>query len=173
MATAGTVIYPAQQLDTEIRSKGIPILGVSGPSWDGVTEPRPLTPWTVTYDPSATQAQKDQGNALAAAFDGQDRVYRSLLDIYTDFTALTLNQRGKVWQNINALGPGGIKLYYTDRGPNAVTLSIYDFLIFNSGLATAATDEAKTRLIAAYVQDNPYYLDAPAFDVTIKLLGVE
>ena len=51
---------PPAVLDRDLRHQGIPILGVSGP------------PWTVQYDPSATQAQKDQGDSMAAAFDGSE-----------------------------------------------------------------------------------------------------
>src|SRR5262245_30639575 len=83
MPVAGTPISPVAQLDQQLTAKGIPIIGVAGP------------PWTVTYDLSATQAQKAQGDTIAAAFDGLDRVYRALWQIYQDVVALSGAQKTK------------------------------------------------------------------------------
>src|SRR5262245_7217356 len=100
MATAGTTIYPPDQLHQQITAKGIPIVGVSGPPWDGITQPQPLTPWTVTYAEGATPEQISLGNQIASEFDGLARVYRNLFAIYTDITALTTLQKGRVWSNL-------------------------------------------------------------------------
>src|SRR5262245_48357952 len=159
MSAAGTPILAIQQLDLQLRSKGIPIIGVSGGP-----------PWVIAYDPSATQAQKDQGDALAAAFDGKDRRYRSMFSIYADVAALTTLQKGRIWNN---LGAGGDKLYYHDLGINVAAIMVWDFLIFNAALAQTAVDEAKLRLIAQYTQDNCYFLTQPIWDSTINVPGLE
>src|SRR5262245_15511406 len=115
MSAAGTPILAIQQLDLQLRSKGIPIIGVSGGP-----------PWVIAYDPSATQAQKDQGDALAAAFDGKDRVYRALWQIYQDIQALSAAQKTKVWADLTSGTP---KKYLKDVGANAAAIMALDWAV--------------------------------------------
>jgi hypothetical protein len=164
MAQAGTLLPPLQVLQEQLTGHGIPWASVGGPP------PGEVAPWWVTYKPEATPAQIAEGDAIAAAFDGLPRRYRNMFAVYADVAALTLGQKGKVWQN---LGVGGDKLYYHDMGPNVAAIMVLDLLVWSAGLTQAASDEAKLRLIAQYVQDNAYYLDGPTWDPTIAVLGVE
>src|SRR5262245_2105883 len=99
MALAGTRVAAVTYLDMQIQARGIPVASVQGP------------PWVVTYGPGATQAQKDQGDAIAAAFDGKDRVFLSLTDIRTAVQALTTAQFTNVWNDLSAPAPGVPRKY--------------------------------------------------------------
>jgi hypothetical protein len=147
----------------DLLAAGLPVVGVSSPDGVAVVD---------AYSRALTAPERAQADAIIADPMNLARRPRPLLDIYADVTALTLNQQGKIWQDLSAL-TDGIRKYYTDAGPNASAITVWDFLIFNSGLATAATNEAKLRLIIAYVQDNPDYLVAPPFDPTINIPGSE
>ena len=154
-------VTAASYLDMQLRAQGIPILGVSGP------------PWTVQYDPSATQAQRDQGDALAASFDGKARQSRPLWAIRGDIQALTTTQWGKVWADLSAASGPVPRKYLADTGPNTATVFCYDHIIFVVGGTTAQVKAGQVSLTACYVQDNPAYLIQPPFDQTINLSGLE
>jgi hypothetical protein len=47
------------------------------------------------------------------------------------------------------------------------------WMAVHSGASAASLNEARVRMIAAGVQDNPRYLVNPAFDPTINVLGDE
>src|SRR5262245_22712952 len=163
MAQAGTTLYAPTALHEQIAAKGIPVIGVSGP------------PWVVTYDPSATQAQKDQGNSIAAAFDGQNRKYRLLYKIYQALQGLTQTQRDKIWANLSSADSvaGVPRKYLSTAGVNAGPIFNADDPANDTSLPAARQQAARQRIEAFYVQDNPYYLDAPAFDPTITILGID
>jgi len=159
MAQAGTVLAAPAALHQQIAAKGIPVVGVSGP------------PWIVTYDPSATQAQKDQGDALAAAFDGQDRRYRLLTNIYQSIQALTAAQRTNIWTDLSAPYAGSPRRYLSTAGINAGPIFSEDW---DANQTTGnQRDSSRMRIEAMYTQDNCFYLDRPVFDNTISVLGVE
>src|SRR5262252_996367 len=117
-------VTAASYLDMQLRAQGIPILGVSGP------------PWTVQYDPSATQAQRDQGDALAAAFDGKARQSRPLWAIRADIQALTTTQWGHIWADLSAPSGPVPRKYLTDYGANASAIFVFDWSLYVSGPTT-------------------------------------
>jgi len=160
MALAGTTIPGTTDLAMQLQAKGIPILGLSGP------------PFVITYDPAATQAQRDQGDALAAAHDGKSRVYRSLTDVRGGIQALTATQLSNTWANLSGATPTAPRKYLDDTGPNAATIFLWDWVLYVSGPTTAQQKAGQISLIATYVTDYPYYLDHPPFDNTIAVLGV-
>src|SRR5262245_62021924 len=121
MALAGTRLAAITALELQITSKGIPVEGISGP------------PWVITYGPGATQAQKDQGNALAAAFDGRDRLYLSLSEVRTAIQALTTAQFTNVWNDLSAPAPGVPRKYLADLGPNVSAIFVFDWSLYVSG----------------------------------------
>jgi len=152
----------ASYLASEITRKGIPIISVSGP------------PWTVAYDPSATQAQKDQGDALAAAFDGKDRQPRPLWAIRGDVQALTTAQFNATWADLSAPVSGQApRKYLMDYGPNASAIFVFDWALYVSGPTAAQQKAGQISLAAMYVQDNWAYLIQPAFDPSINISGLE
>ena len=156
----------AEVCDAKIRAQGIPIYGVTGNQ----------APFVVSYDPSATQAQKDQGNAIAA----QPAVAmqpRRLSDIYKDIAALTSTQWQKVWTDISApvgTPPTGVpRKYLSDYGVNAGPIFAMDWSVYASGASGNALLAGQKQLTAMYCQDNYYYLVSPAFDPTINVPGNE
>jgi len=161
MALAGTKLAAVAALDLQIQSKGVPLIGISGP------------PWVITFDPSATQAQKDQANAIAAAFDGKDRVFRDLSDIRGSLQALSTGQFGNVWNDLSAAAGAVPRKYLTDTGPNVGAIFCYDHVIYVVGGTAVQIRAGQLSLAALYVQDNAYYLDQPAFDTSISVLGVK
>jgi len=161
MALAGTKLAAVAALDLQITSKGVPLIGISGP------------PWVITFDPSATQAQKDQANAIAAAFDGQDRVFLSLTDIRAPVQALTATQLSNTWANLSGATPTAPRKYLDDTGPNAATIFLWDWVLYVSGPTAAQQKAGQISLIATYVSDYPFYLDSPPWDPSIHVLGVK
>jgi len=161
MALAGTKLAAVAALDMQIASKGVPLIGISGP------------PWVITFDPSATQAQKDQANAIAAAFDGKNRVYRDLSDIRASLQALTTAQFTNVWNDLSGPAPGVPRKYLADLGPNVAAIFVFDWSLYVSGPTAAQQKAGQISLAALYLQDLPYYLDGPPFDSSISVLGVK
>jgi len=155
------LVPPAAYLDGDLRRRGIPIVGVAGP------------PWVVHYDPSATQAQKDQGDALAASFDGKARQSRPLWAIRGDIQALTVTQWGNVWADLSAASGPVPRKYLADTGPNAATIFCYDHVIYVVGGTAAQQKAGQVSLTACYAQDNPFYLVNPPFDPSINVNGLE
>jgi len=160
MAVAGTRVAAGTVLHMQLDARGIPVVGVSGP------------PWLVEYGPGATEEQVAQGDAIVAAFDGQDHVYRTLCAIYFDVQGLTGAQYDNVWAAISAPTAAAPRLYLADEGSNAVTLFAMDWQAVDSGADLSQQQAAARRIIAAYVQDYPYYLDHPDFDTTVAVYGL-
>jgi len=152
---------PAATLHRDLVHAGIPIVGVGGP------------PWVVSYDPSATQAQIDQGNSMAASFDGKGRQARLLTAIYNDVRVLTTAQLGRVWADIAAAVPEAPRKYLADAGPNAAALFVMDWVVYVQAPTGAQLTAARNNIIAQFVQDNPLYLVTPSFDSTITVYGDE
>jgi len=127
----------------------------------------------VTYDPSATQAQRTQGDAIAA----QPAVAmqpRKLADIYKDIAALTSTQWQKVWADISAPVAGVVpRKYLGDYGVNAAAIFAMDWSVYASGATGNALLAGQKQLTAMYCQDAPYYLVQPPFDQTINVPGSE
>jgi len=153
-------LAPTATLHRNLLVAGIPITGVSGGP-----------PWTVQYDPSATQGQIDQGNSMAAAFDGKGRQTRTLAAIYSDMQKLTTTQHNKAWADISAPAPGAPTKYLTDVGINAGPIFVLHWTIYNSGASGAQLLAAQKEMLTMYVQDNPTYLMQPTFDPTINISG--
>lgn len=96
------------------------------------------------------------------------RVPRTLLAIYTDLKALTAQQQGAIWTDISSGSPAK---YFSDQGAEPGAVSIYDFIIFKSGLPGPAITDAQFRLVAIYTRDNPTYLVNPPFAPTVNVPG--
>src|SRR5262245_53212174 len=158
MAQAGTILPAALALTTQLEAKGIPVVGVSGP------------PWTVDYGAAATAGQIAQGDAIAAAFDGKDRKYRALWQIYQDIVALSGAQKTKIWTDLSGGTP---KKYLKDTGINAAAVMALDWAVADSGAMGTALTSAQQRIMTFVVQDFCFYLDQPVFDNTISILGIE
>lgn len=93
---------------------------------------------------------------------------RSLWAIHDDVEALSPNQRGKVWNDLNAASPPK----YRAPGPHAphiLTLFCADKLLPGNPPVT----HTQLGIIVYYVADNPDYLVAPAFDPSIMIPGDE
>src|SRR5215471_6099904 len=157
MAVAGTRMAAVSALDMQIRSKGIPIRGVGGP------------PWTVDYDASATPAQITQGNALAASFDGKDRVYRDLATILSYVQPLQTTQKTAIRSDLEAGTPPKMLL---GSGANVAPLFDLHYNISATGTPPADKTLCRDYITTLYVQDNPYYLDHPPFDSSIAVYGL-
>ena len=96
-------------------------------------------------------------------------IRKSIYDIITELKALTNTQITNIWNNLNAGSPPLIAL---DDGNNAAAIWTMHFVATGIGsLTQAEKNESRYRLIAFYVQDNPTYLDQPAFDPSIQILG--
>jgi len=156
----------AEVCDAKIRAQGIPIYGVTGNQ----------APFVVSYDPAATQAQRDQGNAIAA----QPAVAmqpRKLSDIYKDVQGLTTLQWNKVWADISApvgTPPTGVpRKYLGDYGVNAGPIFCMDWSVYASGASGAPLLAGQRQLVALYVQDNNLYLVNPPFSPDINVPGNE
>src|SRR5215510_1252244 len=161
MAQAGTIVPALNVLLLQLDARGIPYESVSGP------------PWAITYKPEATQAQKDQGNAIVAAFDGQPRIFRTLTAIYQNLQQLTQTQRDKIWTNLSAADGVSPRRYLSDKGLNAGPIFNADDPANDTSLPAARMQAARMRIEAFYCQDNPYAFVNPAYDTSINVCGVE
>jgi len=153
---------PTTYLDMELKRQGIPILGVSSTP----------TGWAVQYDPAATPAQIDQGNAVVAGFDGKWRQSRLIYDLYANIGALSAAQKQNAWSAATAGDP---PLWAQDRGVNAADLHIIWLLATQLGVVSTVTDKniCRQMLLAIYTQDNPYFLVQPSWDTSINVPGLE
>jgi len=157
MALAGTKMAAVTALDMQIQARGIPIRGVGGP------------PWTVDYEDSATQAQIDEGEALAAAFDGKDRIYRTLADILANVSALSKAQKDAIAADLEAGSPSKM---LRGSGINVPSLFALHFSLNSAGVPPADKTMCRDYITTLYVQDNPYYLDQPPFSAGIAVYGL-
>jgi len=155
---------PSGYLDSELRRQGIPIIGISGPPV-GQTQP-----WTVHYDPTATDEQKAQGDAFASSFDGLGRQSRLLYDIWVDFDKLTGAQKQAVLTDLTGGSPPKWRL---NRGPNAGSMLSIWVTSQTTVMPTPDKNLCKQALAVLYTQDNPYYLLNPTFDPTINVSALE
>ncbi len=96
------------------------------------------------------------------------RVPRSIWAVYQDLLALTGAQKTNVWADLTSGSPAKITL---DKGPHSDTAFVLHWAATNTSLPAASIVDAKVRAAAAYVVDNPKYLNIPAFDPTINVLG--
>ena len=94
---------------------------------------------------------------------------RRLFDIYTDIGNLTAGQQSAIWTNLDAGNP---PLWATDDGDNAAAIMVLHWAVANSGASTANVNNAKRRLAALYVQDNPTYLVLPTFDPAVSGVNI-
>src|SRR5215469_4032071 len=147
-----------------LRHLSIPILGVSQ---SGST-------FTVTYDPSATQAQKDQGNQIASTWPTTVYQTRALVPIRNDLNALSLARRHAIFNDLWSIPAGQAETkILLDNGPNAP--AIWGFYMWNEiGLLNSTQlDTNQTYVTCLYVQDLPFYLVNPSFDPTLNIPGIE
>jgi hypothetical protein len=123
---------------------------------------------------NATPAQITQGDNLALTMQAGEFKPRRLADIYKDLQALTAAQHTNVWNDLSAAVPGDVpRKYLADPGPNAASIFVMDWNVYQSGATGAKLTAAQKDLIAMYVQDNPFYLKNPAFDSSINIDGWE
>lgn len=118
--------------------------------------------------PGIADEALDETDPAVVAFRAPPRQPRALYAIYTDLQGLSATQKTTVW---NDLSSGAPKKYLLDTGRNAAGIAALDWGVTDSGAAAASLLAAKLRLAAMYVQDNPRYLVAPAFDPTINVPG--
>ena len=155
---AGTLLTPLQVMQEQLTGHDIPWESVGGP------------PWWVTYLPEATPEQIAEGNAIAAAFDGEPMRYRTLHAIYLDVNALPGPAKTAIAADLFGGTPPKALL---DRGPNVASVFVMGWAIDSVTITQADRDRARLLAIVFYVQDNAYYLDHPDFATQAVLLGVE
>lgn len=125
----------------------------------------------VTTDRELTTEEQATLAAFVAAYHPLPWRKRRLLDIYTDITALSGANQTAIWTDLSAGTP---PRWATDVGPNAAALFALQFLATAvAGLTTAERNEARRRVAAFYVGDNPKYLVNPAFAPAINVNGEE
>jgi len=155
-----TTYSAISRLDAYLRSLGIPILGVSQ---TGST-------FTVQYDPSATQAQKDQGDSIASTWPNTDYRSKPLWHIYSDVNGLSATQKAAVTNDLFAGTPAKA---LQDEGANASGIYSVYYSTQTATLSVADKNTGKLYVIMFYVQDNPTYLINPPFDPSISVPGWE
>lgn len=101
---------------------------------------------------------------------GADRSPRRLLDIYNAIVALNNTQKTNIWSDLTSGTPMKIS---TDTGPNATSIFLLWRIASNASLPTTTITDMRITAAAYYVQDNPYYLVNPTFDLTINIPGDE
>jgi hypothetical protein len=175
-----TITDPAQMFHLALTDAGIPIDGVallsitaSRPGVDDPIEPHVIIRSDglivqIIYRPEATPEQIVEGNDIVMNLDVSPKRVRPLWDIYTDVAALSNNQKGKISDDLKASNNAKIK----SLGPP------YDGIMMALDWAVTAgtaiqTRDAYCRLASLYTQQNIYYLETPAFDPSINILGWE
>ena len=93
---------------------------------------------------------------------------RTLLAIYNDLRAQAAQQQSAIWLDISSGSPAK---YFSDPGVEPGAVSLYDFIIHQSGLPGTAITDAQFRLVAVYCRDVPGYLVNPAFAPTVNIPG--
>lgn len=152
-------------LYADLLAAGFPIAegGVAGPTSTfqvRVTTTRDLTP-----------AEQTQVGVIVAAHDARPRQPRTIFAIRQQLNTLTNGQKTAIWTNLSAGTP---PLWALDAGPNAAAIAAIEWgATVPAGVTAAEKTEARLRLAAMYVQDNPRYLVNPAFDPTINVAGDE
>lgn len=122
---------------------GVPYLAVSVP--DGVT---------------LTQIDDAYANA---------RQKRDLIDIYFDLRDnLSTQNKNAIWTDISRGTP---RKYFVGPGDNKASIVALDWSVSDSGATGTALTNARLRLVAMYVQDNPKYLVNPAFAPGVNVPG--
>ena len=159
-------VYPAATgLHLRLEAALALVCAVSGPDAGGR--------FTVQYPPGATDAQKAQGDAIAAAWPTNDWRTRPLYAIRADVQALSVGQMNNVWGDLSAAAGAVPRKYLGDPGPNAAALFVFDHVLYVIGGTAAQVKAAQISITAEYVQDNPYYLVQPAFDSSVNVWGWE
>lgn len=162
------------RLDQSLRAADIPIDGVaditdavSQPGWHTVTRSDNVV-LRIDYQASATAQQISTGDNLAMAADLRSRTSRLMCSIYSDLLTLNTTQQTNAWSDLSSGTP---KKYLLDTGINAAAIGALDWAVTDSGATDTALKNARLRIAAAYIQDNPTYLVNPTFDPTINVPG--
>lgn len=126
---------------------------------------------TVTTSRDLTTEEQTTLAAFVTTYQPRPWRARRLLDIYTDITALPGATQTAIWTDLSSGSP---PKWATDVGPNAAALFALQFLATAvAGLTTAEKNEARRRVAAFYVGDNPTYLVNPPFAPTVNINGRE
>lgn len=98
------------------------------------------------------------------------RRQRGLFAIYQDIHALTTAQKMAIWTDLSSGSP---PKWSQNQGPNTAAIMALHWSAVNSGATTANMTDARLRLMAMYVHDNPTYLVHPSFAPSINVPGDE
>lgn len=150
------------RLHVELSAAALPVETVRGPDPAGVVSVR------TTRD--LTPAEEQTLSEVVTAHDGSARRKRTIYAIYTELGTLSATRQNTIWADVTAGSP---PKWATDAGPNAAAIAAIHWSAANSGAAAAAVNDARRRLVAMYVQDNPNYLVNPSFDQALSLAGDE
>jgi hypothetical protein len=132
-------------------------------------------PTSVTYDyatadppvPPADQATID---GLVAGWSWENWQPRALYSIFDDVNALTPGQRTNVQTDIGANQFAKVRSLRPPQ--DGAAMALHWAMKLNGATAVERTD-ACMRLACLYAQQNPTYLEKPAFDPTINVPGNE
>lgn len=122
-------------------------------------DPQPVNPPQYWWDHFPSDAE-------LAAQGFAPKSPRPLYAIYNSLAALSSTQKTNIWTDLSSGSPAK---YLADLGPNAAAIAALDWAVRFSGLGAAAITDAKLRIAAIYVADNPTYLLSPSFDPTINV----
>lgn len=95
-------------------------------------------------------------------------VQKSIYEIYNALNALTNSQKTAIWNDISSGSPAK---YLLSEGIGASGIAVLDWAVRDSGATGASLTNARLRIVALYLLDNPLYLKNPSFDLTINLLS--
>lgn len=152
------------KLKTELTAAGLPVTDVQGGAIGS-------DQWTIVTSRDLTPAEVATMEGIVAAHDGRTRHPRTLFAIRADLNALSAGQKTAVWSDLSGGSPPKWAL---DAGRNAAAIAAIEWAAtVPAGITAAERTEARLRLAAMYVQDNPAYLVNPAFDPTINVPGDE
>lgn len=155
----------AGKLLVEFTDVGIPV-AIGGVSWDVATQRIILT-----TDRNLTAQEEIVVSNIITAHDSRPKHKRTIFSIRVELNALSAAKKNAVWNDINSGNPPKWSL---DAGPNAAAIAAIEFSATSvAGITAAEKTEARLRLVAMYIQDNPKYLVNPSFDPTINVPGNE
>jgi len=170
----------AALFDQALRDAGIPIFGVAIMNDTGFVDPTWPPEWEVVarrdnlvvridYN-NASAAQITQGNSIVFNLDVTWMQPRNVWTIYDDIKALTSAQQANINTDIMANNYARARALRPPQDGPALSLQ------WGSVLGTATAPERRDTLlrIAAMVcQQEPTYLEHPAFDSSINISGDE
>lgn len=152
-------IVAVTRLDMRLKELGIPIHGVR--KVNGA--------FVVDYN-GASAGQITQGNSIAATWSNETRKPRGLYSIYVDINALSGTNKTAIWTDLTSGSPPKWAL---NTGQNQAAIVTLHWSAVNSGATAANLTDARMRLAACYVQDNPRYLVNPSFAAAVNIPGDE